>query len=89
MCKLFDDWSGEIRSYCRDNNLNFEKAKKLSQCWGKDFVVLQYYDPDSETVKKGLGMLDETPMPIVLMIKKGTNGKLVFEQTEHTKQYLA
>lgn len=89
MCKLFDDWENEIRLYCQENDLDFEKLKKLSQCWGKDFLALQYYNPESETVKKGLGLLDETPMPVVLMIQKDTDGSLIFEQTEHTKRYLA
>lgn len=84
MCKLFDDWSEDIKSYCQKNNFDFEKARKLSQCWGSNFLALQYHDP-----KKGQnGLLDETPMPLVLMISK-TNSGLVFEQTEFTKKYLS
>lgn len=86
MCKLFDDWSKEIRSYCERNALNFEKARALSQCWGKDFLALQHYDPNSEHAK--LGLLDETPMPVVLMIEKEADGSLKFTQTEYTRQYL-
>lgn len=85
MCKLFDDWSNEIRSYCRSNNLSYEKAEKLSQCWGENFLALQHYDPE----KGNAGLLDETPMPIVLMIQKKPDGTLSFEQTEYTKRYLA
>ncbi len=84
MCKLFDDWSSHIIEYCNDNDYSFEKAKKLSQCWGKDFVALQYYDPE----KGKSGLLDETPMPLVLVIKK-QNDEIVFEETEYTKKYLA
>lgn len=51
MCKLFDDWSNDIRSYCQNNNLGFERAKQLSQCWGKDFLALQYFDHENESVK--------------------------------------
>ncbi|MBQ7596959.1 MAG: hypothetical protein IJU56_00080 [Clostridia bacterium] len=84
MCKLFDDWSSEIKRYCDSNALDFEKAKKMSQCWGKDFVALQYHD-----AKKGQkGLLNDTPMPLVLLISKGKTG-LDFEQTEYTKKYLA
>lgn len=86
MCKLFDDWSSEIQNYCINNNLSFEKAKKMSQCWGSNFLALQFFD---ETNEKGkLGLLDETPMPIILMITKTADG-LVFEQTEHTKKFLS
>lgn len=84
MCKLFDDWSNEIQNYCKKNKLNFEKAKSLSKCWGKDFLALQYYDPS----KGQNGLLDKTPMPIVLVIKKTSNG-LIFERTENTLKYLS
>ena len=88
MCKLFNDWSEEIKLYCQQNDLSFDKAQKMSKSWGKSDVILQYYDPNSESVKKGLGLLDETPMPVVLCITKIGN-KLCFEQTEYTRKYLA
>ena len=84
MCKLFDDWSDEIRNYCNENNFSFEKAKSLSQCWGSNFLALQYYEPE----KGKNGLLDETPMPLVLMIQRKSDGTLSFEQTEHTEKYL-
>lgn len=89
MCKLFNDWSNEIRKYCESNGLSFEKASKLSKCWGKDDLILQYFDSDCEAVKKGLGLLDETPMPVVLAIYRQPDGSLRFEQTEHTLKYLS
>lgn len=88
MCKLFNDWSVQIKEYCDKNNLSFEKAQKMSKSWGKNNIALQYYNPDGESVKKGLGLLDETPMPVVLWITKDGE-KLVFEETEYTKKYLA
>lgn len=84
MCKLFEDWSDEIRTYCHKNNLSFDKAQKLSQCWGSNFLALQYHDPE----KGKTGLLDDTPMPLVLLISKTPNG-LVFEQTEYTLKYLS
>jgi hypothetical protein len=84
MCKLFDDWSKDIHSYCVENHFDFEKAKALSQCWGSDFLALQFYDPE----KGKNGLLDETPMPLVLLIRKTSNG-LIFEQTENTVRYLS
>ena len=88
MCKRFDEWENEIRSYCSSNKLSFEKAKAMSQSFGKDILVLQYYDSNNYSVRKGLGLLDETPMPVVLLVRK-ENGSLIFEQTEHTKKYLS
>lgn len=84
MCKLFEDWSDDIHNYCQNNNFNFEKLKTLSQCWGKDFLAFQYYDRS----KGKNGLLDETPLPLVLLIRREKNGDLVFEQTEYTKKYL-
>lgn len=88
MCKMFDDWSKQIEEYCMENNLNFEKAKKMSKCCSNDDIILQYFHPENESVKNGLGLLDETPMPVVLLITKDGN-KLKFKQTEYTQKYLA
>ena len=84
MCKLFDEWSVQIKEYCEKNGYDFEKAKKLSQCWGKEFVALQFHDP----TKGARGLLDDTPAPVVLWIKKNDDGKLSFEKTEYTDRYL-
>lgn len=85
MCKLFDDWSKEIEAYCKANGLNFDKAKKLSQSWNKTSIGLCYHDPE----KGKMGLLDDTPMPLVLYIEKIPNGTLKFTQTEHTRKYLS
>lgn len=91
MCKMFDEWSDEIKKFCDDNGFSFEKALRLSQSWGtvrgcgRDVVVLQYFDPE----KGKMGLLDETPMPVVLEIEKQENGLLQFVQTENTQKYLA
>ena len=85
MCRLFDEWTPQIQTYCKKNNLSFEKAKKMSQCWSKNDIILQYYDKNNTNTS---GLKDETPMPIVLKIMK-TNEGLMFEQTEHTHKYLA
>ena len=87
MCKRFDEWENEIRKYCEENGLDFEKAKTMAQSSNQTMLLLQYFDPESESVKKGLGLLDETPMPAVLWITKNGD-KLEFEQTEYTHKYL-
>ncbi len=88
MCQRFDEWANEIKEYCDKNNLSFEKAKTMSQSSNKTMLLLQYYDPNSESVKRGMGLLDETPMPAVLWVTKNGD-KLDFEQTEYTQKYLA
>lgn len=84
MCELFTEWSADIQCFCKENNLSFEKAKKLSKNWGKDFLILAHHDPE----KGKTGLLDDTPAPAVLLITKGADGKLVFETTEFTDKYL-
>ena len=85
MCKLFDEWSGEIESYCKSHGFDFEKAKKLSQSWNKTSLGLGYHNPENGK----MGLLDDTPMPLVLYIEKKPDGTLNFIQTEHTKKYLS
>lgn len=83
MRKFFDEWSNDIINYCLENDLDFERLKKLSQCCGDNFLALQYHD-ERKQIK---GLLDETTMPPVLLIEN-KNNNLVFTQTEYTKKYL-
>ena len=84
MCKLFSAWEKDIQKYCHENGLDFTKAQQSGKCWGEGFLILQHIDP-----KKGRdGLRDETPAPVVLTVRKSGNS-LIFEQTEHTKKYLA
>lgn len=84
MCMLFNRYEKEIETYCQSNNLSFEKAKELSQCWGRNDLWLQYHDPS----KGKEGLRDETPAPIVLKMTV-VNNEPIFEQTEYTQKYLA
>lgn len=83
MCKMFNKYSAIIKQYCDAHGLDFEIAKTLPQCWGKNDIWLQYHD-----VKKGKnGLNDETPAPIVLIIRI-IDGKVDIQQTEYTERYL-
>ena len=84
MCKLFLDWKREIQKYCVENGLDFSKVEKAAKCCTKDMLALQHFDP----MKGKNGLLDETPAPVTLVIRKMENG-LAFEQTEHTRRYLS
>lgn len=83
MCKLFSKYEKEIEDYCNDNDLDFQIAKTLPQCWGENDIWLQYHDPS----KGKEGLRDETPAPIVLKIFI-KDSIVSFEQTEHTQKYL-
>ena len=81
---LFLEWKQEIRSYCQQNGLDFSKVEKSGKCWNGNLLMLQHVD-----LQKGrMGLLDETPAPVTLIVRKEAN-KLIFEQTEFTKKYLA
>ena len=84
MCKLFDDWNTEIKQFCDDNGYDFEAAKELSQAWNSNTVVLYYCAPSNTSD----GLLNDTPSPMVLLIRREKNGRLVFEKTQHTDKYL-
>lgn len=84
MSKLFDEYQKEIKHYCDNNGLDFLKVKNMAQCYGKNDIWLQYVNEN----KGSRGLLDETPAPIVLIIKV-ENSKVRFEQTEFTQKYLA
>jgi len=84
MCKLFDDWTKEIKEYCENNGYDFETARNLNQSWNSNTVVLYHCAPVEETN----GLLDDTPSPMVLLIRREKNGRLTFEKTKHTEKYL-
>lgn len=84
MCMEYRKYADEIKVYCEQNNLNFNKLEKMVKGCGSDDIIIQHYNPE----KGKMGLLDETPMPVVLWIKRTSKG-LVFEQTEYTKKYLS
>lgn len=84
MCKLFEEWKDEIKAYMLKNNLNFEATKKLSQGWNSNTLALSFCDSSLGSN----GLLNDTPSPLVLLIRREKDGHLVFEQTEHTQKYL-
>jgi hypothetical protein len=75
----------EVEQYCADNNLSSEKLFSSScSCDKKSvFITGKWGDPDREK----LGLKDNIPSPVLLKIFL-ENGKLRFEQTEHTHKYL-
>lgn len=83
MCKLFNKYEKEIKDFCVSNSIDFEKVKKLPQCWGKNDIWVQYHDP----LKGSKGLNNETPAPIVLKISVN-NGKVSCEKTADTDKYV-
>ena len=85
MSERFLAWEPEIKSYCDDNGLDFEKMSHMPMSSNHEYLSIQHFDP--EKGKRGL-MEDDIPMPSVLRVLKKPSG-LEFEQTEYTKQYLS
>lgn len=75
----------EIRNYCQAHNLSFEKTIASVKGCNDDSVFFQAL---VKSEKSRTGLRNETPLPVVLIMKKvGT--RVVFEQTEHTKHFLS
>lgn len=79
----FETYAQAVEAYCKQNNLSFQKAKKMCKAYGRNDMLLQYHDPQ----KGKRGLLDETPAPVVLIMRV-IDGKPMFEATEHTNRYL-
>lgn len=86
MVMTFEHYAKDIKKFCEKKGYDFEKAKRMVKSAGPDSLALQYFDPDYDS---GLGLLDETPLPLVLEVHKMPNGQLLFEMTEHTDRYLS
>ncbi|MCL2218434.1 MAG: hypothetical protein FWC23_00470 [Chitinispirillia bacterium] len=82
---IIRNYRPEIEKYCEDNAIS---ASKVFSSWisGNNTIgrvaILGPGDPE----RGELGMLDDVPLPVVLKIFL-ENGKLRFEQTEHTYLY--
>ncbi len=82
----YDKYYPEIKKYCKDNGLDFEKLK----CSPKSFnpKVGLFVQHTAYKKPNGLGLLDETPMPVTLEIWIKEDDSLDIKQTEYTKKYL-
>ncbi|MDR0983864.1 MAG: hypothetical protein LBL93_02490 [Ruminococcus sp.] len=81
MYMKFEDYKDEIKQFCVANGLNFDKLKNMILSKNSVSMSFSYYDNIPDTEKKGLN--DETPLPVVLWLKK-IGDSLKFEQTEYT-----
>jgi hypothetical protein len=84
-CPIIKNYETEIRQYCAKNKLSYEKIISASLSWGEEDVFVLHNDKDP--AKERLGLADKSQMPVILEVYV-ENGKLRFEQTEHTHKYL-
>jgi hypothetical protein len=85
MVKIFVNYKDEIERYCAQNNLSSEKVFYSARSYNDKSVILQ--QPELNTAKSAQGLADNVPARVTLAIFL-EDGKLRFEQTEHTHKYL-
>jgi len=83
--KIFKEHKDEIRKYCKENSLSFDRLCKSPCGFNNEVLFIQRNERDPERAK--LGMMDDIPTPTVLEIYL-ENGKLRFVQTDITRKYL-
>jgi len=84
--KILKEYGDEIRNYCDQNNLSFDRLYKSPCCYDNEELIIQRSERDPEREK--LGLMDNVPTPATLEIYL-ENGRLRFVQTEYTHLLLA
>ena len=90
MSKFYEGIRNEIQSFCEDFDYSFSKLEAMSMGWNDEdeHVSFSCKNPhETDDISKGLSY-QARPLGI-LLVYRGKNGVLVFEQTEHTKPMLA
>ena len=73
-----------LQEYCTKHSYSYSALESEPQGYGKDFHLFFHHDPAKGTD----GLMDETPMPVILRVdKKGD--QYTITETDYTKRYLA
>lgn len=75
-----------LQAFCDKEGLSIEKILKSPKCYNNEFMVIQYWDKNSENSK--LGLADNTPSKVLLTITRNGDN-LSFEPSDDIKDYLA
>ena len=81
MNTLFDKRKNDIILYCEQNKIDFQRLAKLPRLENSKALFF-LKGPDSQSAK---GLLNETPLKIVLEVQENKDKSLSFAQTEYTK----
>lgn len=79
--KIFNEFKDSIREYCHMNQIDADRLLRLPKFGQEDYMAFQSPRPTE------MGLLDETPAPIVLWVFRDGDG-IRCEQTEYTEQYV-
>jgi hypothetical protein len=82
----FENYKTEIENFCAENGLSFEKLKTMIPGWNS--VTMSFSYCDDTLLESADGLNNDTPLPVVLWIKK-VGDILNFEKTEFTQKFLA
>ena len=85
MCMNLQDYKFDIQKYCIENQLNYDKTMAAIKGCGNDSITFQVANNE----RNSRGLLDETPLPTVLILRRNNNGEVEFEQTRYTHEYLS
>ena len=83
MNTIYEELKDDIREYCEENNLDFDKVLKAGKCYGKNVLFLQHIN----RTKENAGLKDETPAKVILIVRR-SGGAISYEQTKYTQKYL-
>jgi hypothetical protein len=78
-------YGAEIKKYCAENGLSFDKMRASPCCYDDEELIILHDEGDPEREK--LGLTDNIPSPSTLEIYL-ENGSLRFVQTDITHKYL-
>ena len=73
----------EFEAFCKEENISVEKILSMPKCYSKNLMYIQNYNYKNAD----MGLTDNTPADILLIIKKNNN-KIDFEITPIGKKLL-
>lgn len=83
MKRYLEQHVDELKKYCKDNGISFDKILSLPKCYTKTEMYIQWYDK----TKTGLGLKSNQPAKVLMKITKGSNG-LKIDSAPDIKQFL-
>lgn len=83
--KIMKQYENEIKLFCEENELDFNKVKSFPKSYNQEVLFVQYMDKN----KAKLGLLDNTPAEVVLTIKLNSDKTVSIEKGKNAEKYLA
>lgn len=81
---VFNYFENEIKLFCEQNSLDFNKVKLCPKCGNEQMLFIQHYEEDK--AKEGLN--DNEPAEILLFVKKNSNGTIDIKKGNKADSFL-